>query len=130
MIIQEDKIKQIGQAHNLDFVILHGSVAKGQENKQSDIDIAVYREHGIPPSEFMQIYDEMMPMVSGHDLDLKTLEGVSPLFKFKAVYDGRLLFGDTHKFNEFKAYVYQLYVEAKPLFALEKHLLQKGLKSL
>jgi predicted nucleotidyltransferase len=131
MDVQTDKINDIGKKHRLDFVILHGSQATGKPNSgESDIDVAVYREGGIPPEEFMQIYNEMMPFFSGGELDLKTLHAASPLFKFRAAYQGKLLYGDKTDFNDFKAYVYQSYCEAIPLFALEKHLLQKGLKTL
>lgn len=127
----KQQIKKIAKKHGLDFVILHGSRAKGGlKGPETDVDIAIYRNGGIKADEYFTIYSEMMDVFKGEELDLKTLHRVAPLFRYHVTKDGQLLYGKLTAYNNFKAYAYHRYIDAKPLFALEKHLLEKGLKSL
>lgn len=130
MVIPQQKINTVGQKHRLDFIILHGSKATGKTpGPDTDIDLAICRHGEIPHKEFFEIYQELSEIFPKEDVDLKTLHRQPPLLKFHVARDGRLLFGNQTAFQEFKAYAYQNYIDAQPLFATEKQLLQKGLRA-
>ena len=39
---QQSKINNIGQKHNLQFIIMYGSYGRKEEKQGSDLDIAIY----------------------------------------------------------------------------------------
>jgi len=131
MNISKSAITSIGDNYNLDFIILHGSRAIGGiRGPETDLDIAIYRQGGIGKKEYLEIYSKMMSMFKGEDLDLKVLNNKNPLFYYHVLKDGKLLYGDSTLFNDLKAYAYKRYVDALPLFTMERSLLKKRMKSL
>lgn len=127
---QKKKINVTGRKYALDFIVLYGSVAKKQEGSLSDIDIAIYRRGGISPKDFLEIYGKIGVIFLGKEVDLKTLSGVNPLFRYYVVRDGQLIYGNKTAYNFYKAFAYKDFQEAKPLFALEEYLVNKHQKEL
>lgn len=127
---QKNELEVIGKRYNLDFVVLYGSVAKKQETPVSDIDIAVYKQKGIIPEDFSNIYRELGTIFSPRELDLKSLNGANSLFRYNVVKLGQLLYGDQTAYNFYKAFAYRDFQEAKPLFRLEEYLVKKHQKEL
>ena len=131
MNISKEKIGIIAKKHKLDFVILHGSQVSGAvKGPETDVDIAIYRNGGIKAKEYLNIYSEFMHIFNGEELDLKTLHQVNPLFRFYAVRNSQLLYGDKTEFNEFKAYAYRDMVDSHSLIKLEDYLTTKYQKEL
>lgn len=127
---QKEKIKTLGEKYRLDFVVLYGSVAKQEEGRLSDVDVAIYRRGGITPDDFFNLYVKMDAIFSGREVDLKCLNGANPLFRYYVVREGKLLYGNQTAYNFYKAFAYRDFQEAKPLFALEKYLVNKHQKEL
>lgn len=127
---QSKLINAIGMRYNLELIILHGSMAAGTVMfPEPDIDIAVYRRGGISFDEQLKMTVGFME-IFGDNVDLKTLHKKEPLFLYHALKDSILLYGDLHFYNEFKAYTFRRYMDAKPIFRLRDHLLRKGIDSL
>lgn len=122
---QKKKITLVGKKHSLDFILLYGSVARKRAGSLSDLDIAIYRLGGVGPEEFLEIFSELAAIFPQQEVDLKLLNGVNPLFRYYVVRDGKLLYGNQTKYNFYKAFAYRDFQEAKPLFALEEHLVKK-----
>lgn len=59
------------------------------------------------------------------DLDLKSMEGASPLFRYEVTRDGVLLYGNPADYEEYKAISARMYDDARPLFDLERALVHK-----
>lgn len=127
---QDAKINEIGMRYNLDLIVLHGSMATRKIiSPDPDIDIAVYRHGGISFDEQLKMVADFIE-VFGDNVDLKTLHKKEPLFLYHAMKDSVLLYGNLHFYNEFKAYTFRCYMDAKPIFRLRDHLLRKGIDSL
>lgn len=127
---QKHQINQIGRGHRLDMVILHGSQATGKiVSPDPDVDIAVFRRGGIDFDERLKLINEFMG-IFGNDVDLKTLHRKDPLFLHLAMRDSQLLFGNRAFYNEFRSYAFHRYVDAKPIFNLQRTLVHKGIQSL
>ncbi len=129
-ISPEDKTKleKIGRRHNLRFIILHGSYAKGTPHKGSDLDIAVLGQRRIPFNEILEIHGELGDVFGDNEereLDVKSLHGADLLLRYYVTRDGILLYGDPTGFNEFKAYARRTFEDAQKLFHLEEILLKK-----
>ncbi len=112
----------------LKFVILHGSFATGLARKDSDFDIAVL---GNEETTFRQLLKldgvlaDVFKLPPATDMDLKSLNKVDPLFRYEVARDGKLLFGDPAQYEDFKAFAFRAYDDARPLLELEHHLARK-----
>lgn len=112
----------IGKRYSLKLMILHGSYAIGKEHQESDIDIAVVGYKKIDFKKFLELYGELAEILGdnkGRELDLKTLQGVDPFFRYMVVRDGTLLYGESLEYEEFKAYAFRDFMDTKDLRRLE-----------
>lgn len=130
---EKQALQEIGHSHDLRFVILHGSYAKGTPRPGSDLDIAIVGKERISFDTLFKIHGELASIFGDdreRELDLKTLQGVDPLFRYFVVRDGVLLFGNSTEYNEFKAYAFRDFVDSQDLRALEETLLRKSIRIL
>ena len=129
----ETKLKEAANSFGLKFVILHGSFAKGLPHKYSDLDIAVLGEPALDFEKELKLYgamSEVFKLPAQTDLDFKTLNKVDPLFRYQVIKDGKLLYGNPTDYEDYKAYSYRAYEDARPLFELERLLVYKFQKYL
>lgn len=127
---EKAKLEEIGRLHDLRFIILHGSYAKGIPQKGSDFDIAILGKRKPPFDEILEIHTELAQIFGDNrerELDLKTLHGVDSLFRYEVIRDGLLLYGDPTDYEEFKAYAYRDYIDSSDLRELEFVLLKKSI---
>jgi len=128
---QQDKIKKVGCKYKLDFIILHGSQVTGKKGIEPDVDVAIYRQGGIDFQEQMKIFMDLSPVFCQlGELDLKTLHQKDPLLRYLVIKEGKLLYGDQTKYNEYQSYAYRSYFDASDLFSLRSYLLKKHIKEL
>lgn len=131
MIPAFDKItlEKIAKKYRLRFVILHGSRATGKEHAQSDIDIAVVPEKHMDIMTVLKIIAPFSLLFSENgecvDMDLKSMEGADPLFRYEVTHVGVLLYGNPTDYEEYKAISARMYDDARPLFDLERQLVHK-----
>ncbi len=125
---QKRKIKEIGKKFNLKLMILHGSYAKGNYREESDLDIAVLGQAPIAFGELLEIQETLADVFGDNqqrELDLKSLHGIDPFFRFQIMKDGVLLYGDRHDFITFKVYAIRAHQENLALYRLKEILLKK-----
>jgi predicted nucleotidyltransferase len=130
---QKEKLREIGNKHNLKFIILHGSYTKGNSRLGSDLDIAILGNIRVSFDELLQIHGELADIFGDNqerELDLKTLHNVDSLFRYQVVRDGTLLYGNPTEYQEFKAYAFRDYMDSKDLRELEAALLKKSVKDI
>ena len=119
---QTENFAIIGKKYKLKFIILHGSYAKGVIHKDSDLDIAVLGEQKPSVKEFFAIQNDFSDFFGDRkdrELDFKTLHHADPLFRYLAVRDGILLYGNQTEYAEYKAYAFKDFMDTKDLRDLE-----------
>ncbi|OGH70718.1 MAG: hypothetical protein A3C90_02890 [Candidatus Magasanikbacteria bacterium RIFCSPHIGHO2_02_FULL_51_14] len=129
----QKQLETAAKTHRLKFVILHGSYARGQARKDSDIDIAVLGDAPIEFETLMKLqgaFENIFAPREGQEMDVKSLHRADPLFLHEVVRDGALLFGDPLEYEEFRAYARRAYEDAEPLFRLQRHQVMKFQKYL
>lgn len=127
------KLEKIGKKYDLRFIVLHGSYAKGTPRPGSDLDIAIVGKDRIGLDEFLDIHGELSDIFGDspeRELDLKTLQGADPLFRYQVTRDGILLYGNRTEFNEFKSYAYRAYTDSYDLRNLQGALLRKSIREI
>lgn len=130
---QKQKIKKIGEDFNLKLIILHGSYAKKTPRKESDLDIAFLTEKPIDFETELKLYSALSDIFGDNqarELDIKSLHGVDPFFRYQVMKDGVLIYGDPHDFYIFKVYAIRAHQENKKLYKLKEILLRKRQKHL
>ena len=119
---QKEIIAHLGKKYNLRFIILHGSYARGALHPKSDLDIAVLGEKKPSVKNFFAMQSDFSDLFGdsqNRELDFKTMHHVDPLFRYLAVRDGVLLYGNVMDYAEYKAYAFKDFMDTKDLRVLE-----------
>lgn len=125
---QKKQLRTIAQKYGLNFIALFGSYAQGYERGGSDIDIAVSVKEKIDYRKEFLLQRELSKVFNAPAVDLVFTKDASPLLLFHIAFKSQLLSENTKRsFAYFQMYAFKRYVEAKPLFALQKELLAKSL---
>ena len=113
------------------FAYLYGSFAWGITHKASDIDIAVYLKEG-NMKFYLKKDNELLSNTAlvSSKIDLRILNVMPLVLKFKVVSEGKLLFSkDEQKRVDFETEVYNRYFELKPFLDEEKRLISEKIKA-
>ncbi|WP_319372114.1 nucleotidyltransferase domain-containing protein [uncultured Ilyobacter sp.] len=92
-----------------DFVYIFGSVAKGIENENSDIDIAFYSQNNYDPFEIFMLAQNIGKALK-REVDLIQLKNSSTVFQKEVVENGILIYEkDTLEREKFEILVLKKY---------------------
>lgn len=115
------------------FAYIFGSVARGRENKLSDLDIAVYIDEAKKPksSSFgyrSDLITDIQPL-SEREIDLIILNEVSISIAFSVLKDGKLLFAKSdEKRVEFHESVMRKYLDFLPMYKIQEEYLKNNIR--
>jgi len=126
--LEKQKIIKIGKKYNLKLILLHGSYVTGKVRYNSDLDIAVLGKKSIDFKTLLKIYSDLSGVFGNNperELDFKSLHKIDPLFCYQVAKYSELLYGNLLDYNEFRAYAFRAYYDAKDLFKLESLLVSK-----
>ena len=80
------QLEPLSREFDLDFVALHGSVAKGKESRTSDIDLAVLARN---PVDMIQLTYRVIAALGRDDVDISDLRTAGPTLSFSVARYGR-----------------------------------------
>lgn len=125
---QKQQIEKIGKKYDLKLMLLYGSYATNRFHRGSDLDIALLGEKPIYFRDILKISSELEGIfgnIPDRELDIASLHGDDPLFRYEAVKLSVQLYGSVRDYSEFKSYAFQSYLDAKDIFRLQKAMVQK-----
>lgn len=106
----KEKIAGVAQDYKLLFVVLFGSKARQErENKESDLDIAVYSIQEPGYDLFKKLFSDFSNIFRGYNVDVRFLNDTDLLFRFQVVKDGVLLFGSEKDYSVYKLSIMRQY---------------------
>ena len=129
----KEKLNDFAKKADIKFAVLFGSRAVERVADESDFDIAVSLKDGKSVFDDLKKYSEMLEnfakIFSANEdkIDLTDLNNANILLRYEITRGGVLLFGDSQDYEEFKAFSFRDYVDAKPLFDLEDKIIKKRL---
>ena len=85
---------QLGRRIGLDALWVFGSVARGTDAADSDLDLAALFSRRPAPGELLDVAAELAAL-AGRDVDLVDLDTASPILAMQALRHGRLLVDNT-----------------------------------
>ncbi len=94
---------------SVDGVYVFGSVAKGEQTAQSDIDLAVLLASSLPPTDVWNAA-QTLAAIAGQDIDLVDLRRASTVLRAQIVAQGRRLYcRDVQVCDEFEDRAFSAY---------------------
>ena len=123
------KIKNFAEQNGIEFVVLFGSQVKGSANENSDFDIAILKYSGQSFfSNLREYYDVLSKLaeclsIPSQKLDLVDLSHANILLRRQITKGGKLIYGDSSLYEDYKSFAYRDFIDAKPLFDLESEII-------
>ena len=130
IIPQKEAINSAVAIHSVRFLVLHGSYATKTAHAESDVDVAVFFEPGAPALASMSAYGELCQAltealgVGMRNLDVVILNTANILLRYEVTSKGILLYGNCNAYDQYCAFAFRDYVDAKDLFQLEHELIE------
>lgn len=91
MRIPKKKIAGLCKKHQIILLILHGSHARGQSGRSSDLDIGILAKNKIHSEQYMIMLEDFGE-VFGEKFDPVILNSTEPLISYQVAIHGKLLF--------------------------------------
>ena len=119
------------QDKGIKFIVLFGSYATKTAGESSDFDIAVYLKGNRSLFDDLSEYSDILCKIGGFlginpdKMDLTDLNSANILLRYDVTSKGELLYGNADEYQQFKAFAFREYVDARPLFDLEDFLIKK-----
>lgn len=125
------KTKKILKQEGVVLCYLFGSFARGEEHRESDVDIAVLFDKTIKKENFLQKEGELISLFSNvfkdREINLVNLAVASPLLKQNAILEGKLIYAKSkdeemlfqintlHQYEEYRhlSEIYNLFLKEK-----------------
>jgi len=120
-------VGKLAGKYGLKFAILYGSQAGDRIKKDSDIDVAVLGNKFLDFQKIIKLSGELSDLIDEDDLDLKSLHGADPLFRYEVVNGGILIFGDELEYVRFQTYGFRDYMDSSSLLRLKEAMVKKRL---
>ncbi len=123
-------LKELATQNNIRYIVLFGSQAEGTQRKDSDVDIAVFRDEFKTLKEYSTVLFGLADILgySSDKIDLTNLKHAKPLLRYEITSKGKLLYGNELDYEEFCAFAFKDYIDSKPLFKHEAEVLKRKVK--
>jgi predicted nucleotidyltransferase len=97
---------------NCEAIVIFGSFARGTQNDESDVDIAIKSQDEISKKELYEISNKLSDELK-RDVDLVNLEKIeNDGFKYEILINGEVVYcKDSYKFDLYKLDAYREYLE-------------------
>ncbi|HOI60133.1 MAG TPA: nucleotidyltransferase domain-containing protein [Candidatus Pacearchaeota archaeon] len=125
-------LEELAKKNNIRYIVLFGSQVTGSQRKDSDFDIAIFRDPFNNLDEYTDVLFGLADIlnISSDKIDLTNLKHADLLLKHEITSKGKLLYGNELDYAEFCASAFKDYIDSKDLFDLRFELLKKRNKEL
>jgi len=108
-----NRLEPLHHDTGLQLIVLFGSLAKGQGNRRSDIDLAFLYD---APCDIVQVTNRVSQLLRSDAIDVVDLRTASPLLRFSAMRHGKALYESSPGiFTSFYSLAFRRYVDTKKL---------------
>jgi predicted nucleotidyltransferase len=116
------------QTNDITLAILHGSRVTGAVHENSDWDVAVLGSHKLDWDEIANLrkYFAKLLNIPEEKIDIADLHSDSPLLRYRAAMQGKLLEGNEHDFRKFQLRAWKDYLNNQKMFDLRSQFLKNA----
>lgn len=86
-----NKINILLEQFDIKLIYIFGSYAKGTNNKNSDVDIAVLLDK-YTPYDKINLISELVGILNRSDIDVVILNDANPILKFQVIKYGKIIY--------------------------------------
>lgn len=120
---QDELAKYLQAQADVRFALLYGSLARGQANPLSDLDVAVFFQNDLTEEQMgerqIDITCDLMRLFRINEVDVTILNLASPFLCFQVIKYGKLLkCVEKNEFFRFKSRTLGRYQDIKPMYDL------------
>jgi len=129
--VKSKQINKIAEKYNLDLILLFGSQLREKKylHRESDFDIAYLSKKNLNLMEEAKLICDLMPIFKSDKVDLANLRRAGPLLMKQIFENHKILYCSNPKiYYRYKIYAERKYIEAEPLFQLNRYLIKQFLK--
>ncbi len=120
------KLAPIFEEKRLVLALLFGSSAFDKTHRNSDIDLAFLFD---TPVDILKLTNRVIRLLHTDNIDVVDLRRASPLLKFSAVKNGKVLYEKKPGiFNEFYSLAFRVYIDTKKLRDAQETYIKNSLK--
>ncbi|MFA4817916.1 MAG: nucleotidyltransferase domain-containing protein [Parcubacteria group bacterium] len=129
MKINEEKLKE-ADSEGIRLIILFGSQADKSAHSESDYDVAVLTDDRKNIRDFDNYSKVLFFLrealgIPDYKIDLTNINEANPLLLHEIFSKSALIYGNQDIFDEYRAFAFRTYIDAKPLLELEDYLIKK-----
>ena len=127
--VDDSELDELAEGIGAKLIIQFGSTVIGKEHRQSDLDIGVLLGRQPTLEDLSTSSTQLQKQFPGRDVDIAMLDSADPLLAWRVATEGRLLWGSTRGFQEWKMYAYRRYQDHRPYLALERDFVKRQIWS-
>ncbi|MBI1851051.1 MAG: nucleotidyltransferase domain-containing protein [Planctomycetes bacterium] len=117
-----EAIQRLLRDSGVRLAYLFGSVAKGTERLDSDLDVAVLLDDRIPRDRYgdvlVQLTTDLIGLTHTNDVDVVILNEAPPLLAFNVLSTGRVFLGEHDDRVDFEFDAIRRYIDTRPIRAM------------
>lgn len=90
--ILKNNLNDLIEKYDIKLIYIFGSYAKGKNDKNSDLDIAVLLEKGYNPLDKLSLIGDFTDIFKRNDIDLVILNDANPVLEHQVIKYGKLAY--------------------------------------
>lgn len=113
--ILHNNLNTLLEKYNINLIYIFGSYAKGKNDKNSDLDVAVLLEKGYSPLDKLSLIGDLIDIFKRDDIDLVILNDGNPVLEHQVIKHGKLVYmkDEDIKVN-YEVRVLKVYMDMEP----------------
>jgi uncharacterized protein len=100
-VVLSREITKLKKIYNIKLMYIFGSYAKGTNNGNSDIDIAVLLEDGYSPLDKVSLLGELSDALRSDNIDLVILNSANSVLKHQIIKYGKIFYSESEESRVF-----------------------------
>ncbi len=111
----KDNLKEFIHDYDIKLIYIFGSYAKGNNNANSDLDIAILLNNGYDPMDKLSLIGDLTSIFKRDDIDLVILNSANAVLKHQVIKYGKLIFMKNEDVKvDFEVRVLKEYMDMEP----------------
>lgn len=126
----EHRVQILTEKHYIKLIYIFGSYAKGKNDKNSDLDIAILLNKGYNPMEKLDLIGELTDIFKRNDIDLVILNDANEVLKHQIIKYGKIVYMENEDIKvNFEVRVLKEYMDMEPFRRTQMKYIKEWFKS-
>lgn len=126
----KDNLKSLLQEYDIKLIYIFGSYAKGNNNANSDLDIAVLLNNDYDPMDKLSLIGDLTSIFKRDDIDLVVLNSANSVLKHQVIKYGKLIFMENEDIKvNFEVRVLKEYMDMEPFRRIQRTYINEWFKN-